>query len=105
MNPPPLGKNFTGIIKQGLTGMEAAPGGVPEDARLALWILGLMHSGTTIVWRAWQKDQRFLCFDEPFSGLDVLPRQNSRCSYGEFIRIFKCDPKRFWEVYAPMALT
>lgn len=67
-----------------------------------IWILGLMHSGTTIVWRAWRKDRRFLCFDEPLSGLDVVPQQNSRESYGEFINLFRESPLRFWENYAPL---
>lgn len=67
-----------------------------------IWILGLMHSGTTIVWRAWRKDRRFLCFDEPLSGLDVVPGQNSRRSYGEFISLFREDPLRFWKKYAPL---
>lgn|GEM_PF-1298733 len=67
-----------------------------------VWILGLMHSGTTILWRAFRKDTRFLCFDEPMSGLDVLPGQNSRSSYGEFVHIFKRDPKKFWGTYAPL---
>lgn len=67
-----------------------------------VWILGLMHSGTTIVWRSFRKDKRFLCFDEPFSGLDVLPGQNSRKSYGELINIFERNPRHFWKKYAPL---
>ncbi len=67
-----------------------------------LWILGLIHSGTTIFWRAWQKDDRFLCFDEPVSGLGVLPKQNSRQSYNEFIRIFIKNPEVFWKYYSPL---
>jgi len=67
-----------------------------------LWILGLMHSGTTIVWRAFRKDKRFLCFDEPLSGLDVIPNQNSRNSIGELIDIFRKDERLFWKKYAPL---
>ena len=69
-----------------------------------IWILGLMHSGTTVFWRAWHKDTRFLCFDEPFSELGSLPEQNSRASYDEFIRIFIQDPRRFWGIHAPLQL-
>lgn len=65
-------------------------------------ILGLIHSGTTAFWRAWREDGRFLCFDEPMSGLGVLPRQNSRRSYAEFIYVLKEDPRRFWDMYAPL---
>ena len=45
---------------------------------------------------------RFLCYDEPFSGLDILPNQNSRSSYGEFIEILKFEPAKFWSMYSPI---
>ena len=32
-----------------------------------IWILGLVHSGATIVWNAWRRDARFLYFDEPLT--------------------------------------
>ena len=67
-----------------------------------LWILGLMHSGTTIVWRAFRRDNKFTCFDEPFSGLGVLPGQNSRNSLGELKGVFEKDPALFWDRYAPL---
>lgn len=67
-----------------------------------LWILGLMHSGTTIVWRSFRRDHRFACLDEPFSGLGVMPHQNGRRSIDELISIFRKDERTFWEKYAPL---
>lgn len=76
----------------------------PVDLRLQLWILGLNHAGTTIFWRAWRKDDRFLCFDEPLTahlGL-CFPRNNSKRTFDEYLQIFGEEPKRFWELYDPI---
>jgi len=69
-----------------------------------VWILGLNHSGTTIVWRAFRKDQRFLCFDEPLTG-DLgtwFPRNNPKRTFDEYLRLFGAEPKRFWDLYEPI---
>ena len=76
--------------------------GASETDRKVVWILGLNHSGTTIVWKAFRKDARFLCFDEPLT-FDVgahFPRNNHKQTFDEFIRIFGDDPKAFWKIYA-----
>lgn len=68
-----------------------------------LWILGLHHSGTTIFWRAWRKDERFLCFDEPLTG-DIgfwFPENNPKRTHDEYIDTFIDSPKNFWGIYAP----
>ncbi|HYW76110.1 MAG TPA: sulfotransferase [Gammaproteobacteria bacterium] len=74
----------------------------PEKARI--WILGLLHSGTTIFWRAWRKDNRFLCLDEPLTG-DVgrwFPTGNPKGTHREYAELFREAPKHFWNLYAPM---
>lgn len=63
-----------------------------------------MHSGTTIFWRAWRRDDRLQCFDEPFSGLGGLPRDDARGTLSELVDLFKhqTDPDSFWKRYAPL---
>jgi hypothetical protein len=75
------------------------------ENEICVWILGLIHSGTTIFWRAWRKDPRFLCFDEPFSGIwGTVLAGDSKASSTEFIDLLKReeDPRAFWEQYAPL---
>lgn len=70
----------------------------------SVWILGLLHSGTTIFWRAWRKDDRFLCFDEPFLPLARLPLDNEKATRAELIALFERvpDPRLFWRRHAPL---
>jgi hypothetical protein len=71
---------------------------------IRIWILGLHHSGTTIVWRAWRKDARFLCFDEPLTG-DIgvwFPKNNPKRSHDEYANAFREVPRTFWSLYAPI---
>ena len=66
--------------------------------RRVIWMLGLNHSGTAIVWASFRKDARFLCFDEPLT-FDVaawFPRNNHKKTLDEYIKIFGNDPKAFW---------
>jgi len=73
-----------------------------EGKQKAVWILGLNHSGTTIVWKAFRKDARFLCFDEPLTpdiGLH-FPRNNIKLTFDEYINLFGNDPDIFWGLYA-----
>lgn len=75
-----------------------------EPEKVQIWILGLLHSGTTIVWRAWRKDNRFLCLDEPLTG-DIglwFPTGNPKGTHDEYAELFKEAPKHFWDLYAPM---
>ena len=76
----------------------------PFDFKGTLWILGLNHSGTTIFWRSFRKDQRFLCFDEPFTpdlGV-VFPRDNYKGTFGEYLKIYSESPNLFWDRFAPI---
>ena len=66
-----------------------------------VWMLGLHHSGTTIVWRAFRSNRRFLCYDEPLTealGL-CFPRDNHKKTFDEYLRIFGDDPQKFWALY------
>lgn len=74
---------------------------IGEENR-AIWILGLNHSGTTIVWSAFRKDGRFLCFDEPLT-FDLgacFPKNNIKQTFDEYIKYFGGDPAAFWGIYA-----
>ncbi len=72
--------------------------------RRVIWMLGLHHSGTTIFWKAFRKDSRFLCFDEPLTGNigSWFPRNNAKRTFDEYIRIFGENPYEFWNLYAPI---
>lgn len=70
--------------------------------RFAIFILGLMHSGTTIFWRAFRNDKRFMCFDEPFSGLESLHGNIYPNSRAELAALVTADPVAFWSRYAPL---
>lgn len=75
-----------------------------DAGKKIIWILGLNHAGTTIVWRAFRKNPELLCFDEPLSG-DVgvwFPENNSKRTFNEYIKIFGENPKQFWDVFAPI---
>lgn len=74
----------------------------PEEA--CLWILGLMHSGTTVVWRALARDPRFIGFDEPLTVPQDLSqgRVNSRNTLGDYLRLFDAAPADFWARFAPI---
>lgn len=77
-----------------------------NEPPIRIWILGLFHSGTTIFWRSWRKDQRFVCFDEPL-GEDIsrrFPHNNAKGTHDEYITAFP-DPAEFWAVYSPMEPT
>ena len=69
-----------------------------------IWILGLSHSGTTIFWKAFRQDSRFLCFDEPLSesiGVHFL-KNNAVQSLDEYISVLQRDPRYFWDLYQPI---
>lgn len=71
-----------------------------------IWILGLLHSGTTIFWRSFQKDVRLTCFDEPFSG-DLgthFPLNNGKGTLDEILVHFSANPTEFWNLYEPVEL-
>lgn len=77
---------------------------MPEDGHQQVWILGLNHSGTTILWRSWRADSRFLCFDEPLTG-DIAawyPQDNAKKTFGEYRRLFAPRPTEFWDLYRPI---
>jgi hypothetical protein len=65
-----------------------------------LFIVGLRRSGTTIFWRTIRQDERFTCYDEPFSGqLRDLPNEHHKRIWGEYIRLIDVDRESFWEHY------
>lgn len=70
--------------------------------RRYIWILGLLHSGTTVFWKAWREDKRFLCFDEPLRTAEELngcyPSNNSKKTLDELITLLEKDPKTFWNL-------
>lgn len=73
-----------------------------DNSKIAVWILGLHHSGTTIFWKAFRADPRFLCFDEPltdFLGV-TFPDNNEKNTFNEYQRVFSDDPGKFWDLYA-----
>lgn len=74
------------------------------DDETCVWILGLIHSGTTIFWQAWRSDGRFLCFEEPFLPLATLPEDNRKGTHTELAALFRAepDPRRFWNLHAPL---
>jgi hypothetical protein len=68
-----------------------------------LIILGLRRSGTTIFWRTFRQDRRFLAYDEPFNPfLRVLPSRAGLKAPEEFCRLLDRSPEEFWERYAPI---
>jgi len=70
--------------------------------RFTIFILGLMHSGTTIFWKAFRNDKRFMCFDEPFSGLESLCGNTYPNSRAELAALVAADPGTFWSRYSPL---
>lgn len=75
-----------------------------ENGHICVWILGLNHAGTTIVWRAFREDSQFLCFDEPLTASVGFhfPDNNEKKTFDEYIQYFGSSPKDFWRIYEPM---
>lgn len=75
-----------------------------DTQRRLIWILGLHHSGTTIFWRAFRKNRRFLCFDEPLTeNLGAwFPANNDKRTFDEYLRLFGHDPVQFWRAFTPV---
>ena len=66
-------------------------------------IVAMRRSGTTALWRLLQQDDRFTCFDEPFSRLHAqLPADNKKRTRADLIALYKRDPERFRQTYAPI---
>ncbi len=73
---------------------------------IRLIILGLRRSGTTIFWQMFRQDPRLTNYDEPFNPLLYrIPSPESGKNPQEFVALFERDPRRFWELYAPIAFT
>jgi hypothetical protein len=71
---------------------------------LQLFILGLRRSGTTIFWQTFRQDSRLKSFNEPFNPvLSGMPVELPNGSRREFIEIFREDPARFWQLFAPIS--
>jgi hypothetical protein len=71
---------------------------------IVLWILGLNHSGTTILWKSFRKDNRLTCFDEPFTAHigATFPKNNVKSTFDEYLNIFGSTPSFFWDIYEPI---
>lgn len=66
-------------------------------------VVALRRSGTTALWNLLRRDDRYTCFDEPFSHLfHDLPAENAKRTRAEFIGLYNRDPARFRELYAPI---
>ena len=73
---------------------------------LRLIIAGLRRSGTTIFWRTFRQDSRFVCYDEPFNPhLCVLPAHTRLKAPEEFVDLIRADPRAFWEAFTPIHFT
>jgi len=59
-----------------------------------------MHSGTTVFWKAWKGDPRFLCFDRPFRCAEEMngtdPDNNAKGTLDELIELGRKEPPTFW---------
>lgn len=66
-------------------------------------IVALRRSGTTAMWRLLRQDDRFICFDEPFSRLhSQLPEDNKKRTRSELIELYNRDPDHFRQTFAPI---
>ncbi len=55
------------------------------------------------MWRAFRKDKRLTCYDEPFQNhLINLPELNSKRTTHEFLDLLRRDTSGFWNMYAPI---
>lgn len=71
-------------------------------------ILGLRRSGTTAFWRTWRQDERFVCYDEPFSQFNRLvndPDWRDLPYTGIEKRVlWEKDPLAFWDHFVSIHL-
>ncbi len=68
-------------------------------------IIGLRRSGTTAFWKAFRKNTRLCCYDEPFNpNLVELPEENSKGTRKEFIELYKTLPESFRETFSPVSI-
>lgn len=67
-------------------------------------LLGLLHSGTTIVWKSFRKDAGFTCFDEPcVTPMDLQAGMNNyRGTTAEYALQLRRAPREFWRLFEPM---
>jgi hypothetical protein len=67
-------------------------------------IVGCRRSGTTIFWKQFRQDPRFVCYDEPFNPLIVkeVPNDNPKRTLKELIELHARNPKLFWQRYTPI---
>lgn len=94
--PPPF-LRIKGDAKSDTT---AFGSNIAMNERKQIIIVGLRRSGTTVFWRIFRQDPRFLCFDEPFNPILMdLPRNGAKGTRDEFIEIFRNDPDLFWRKF------
>ncbi len=66
-------------------------------------ILASRRSGSTAFWRLFRRLPGRTAYDEPFNPLlNKLPRDNRNATRGEFIELYKADPKGFRSHFAPV---
>lgn len=75
------------------------------DSTVQVWLLGLNHSGTTIFWKSFRKDQRLRCYDEPLSESvgHWFPQNNPKKTFDEYVDVFRGDTRAFQKIYVPIA--
>jgi len=71
---------------------------------MIILIVGCRRSGTTIFWRQFRQDPRFVCYDEPFNPLIVkeVPHDNPKKTRKELIKLHARNPELFWQRYTPI---
>jgi len=70
-----------------------------------IFIVGMRRSGTTIFWKTFRQDKRFVCYDEPFNSLLYeLPAENEKGTRTEFIKLYKGDAVKFRSLFSPISV-
>lgn len=81
----------------------------PQDAAVRdtgqrhIVVLGLRRSGTTALWEVLRQDPQHICYDEPLSPLlELLPANNAKGTWDEFIARRARDPAGWAVQFAPV---
>lgn len=63
-------------------------------------ITTLRRSGSTLFWSGFRKNDKFICYDEPFNpGLSQLPQEHKKGVYQEYVNLIRKEPLLFWSNY------
>ena len=71
---------------------------------IQVFFLGLRRSGTTLLFDVFRRDNRFICFDEPFShAIRSVPAAFGKGTWDQYYKLVEREPEMFWDSIATIS--